>query len=103
MAIRPFGGRVMSSVRLQRKSDEQDESLQDSSLEEEREQDGTSVVLSIGTLEGNGITANDVSKLKEHGFYTVESVVYATQKHICSIKGISEAKADKVIIFVEFL
>ncbi|XP_023327714.1 DNA repair protein RAD51 homolog A [Eurytemora carolleeae] len=34
--------------------------------------------------------------LHEAGFYTVESVVYAPRKKLLDIKGISEAKAEKI-------
>ncbi|KFM82840.1 DNA repair protein RAD51-like protein, partial [Stegodyphus mimosarum] len=49
----------------------------------------------IKKLEGNGISANDIKKLEEAGFYTVESVAFAPKKELLAIKGISEAKADK--------
>lgn len=45
----------------------------------------------------NGITAGDIKKLQDAGFYTVESVAYATRRHLISVKGISEAKADKLL------
>lgn len=48
-------------------------------------------------IQRNGITAGDIKKLQEAGFYTVESVAYAPKKHLISIKGISEAKADKLL------
>jgi len=51
----------------------------------------------VTKLEGNGIVAADIKKLQESGFYTVESVAYATKKALSLIKGISEAKADKMI------
>ncbi|KAK0181983.1 hypothetical protein PV327_000158 [Microctonus hyperodae] len=51
----------------------------------------------ISSLEGNGITAGDISKLKDAGYYTVEAVAYTPKKHLLSIKGISEAKADKLL------
>jgi DNA repair protein RAD51 len=51
----------------------------------------------ITRLEGSGINATDVKKLMEAGFHTVESVAYATRKQLTSIKGISEAKADKLL------
>nr|ATL75357.1 RecA-like protein RAD51 [Diachasma muliebre] len=51
----------------------------------------------ITSLEGNGITAGDIAKLKEAGYYTVESVAYSPKKALLSIKGISEAKADKLL------
>ncbi|XP_065184012.1 DNA repair protein RAD51 homolog 1-like [Sycon ciliatum] len=52
--------------------------------------------LMIGKLEGNGISANDIKKLEEAGYHTVESVAYAPKKQLLAIKGISEAKADKI-------
>ncbi|KAJ8673832.1 hypothetical protein QAD02_005094 [Eretmocerus hayati] len=51
----------------------------------------------IKTLEGNGITAADIKKLEEAGYYTVESVAYTNKKTLMTIKGISEGKADKII------
>ncbi|XP_076165228.1 DNA repair protein RAD51 homolog A [Ptiloglossa arizonensis] len=51
----------------------------------------------IKTLERNGITAGDIKKLEEAGYYTVEAVAYAPKKHLIAIKGISEAKADKIL------
>jgi DNA repair protein RAD51 len=44
----------------------------------------------------DGISAQDVKKLHEAGLHTVEAVAYATKKDLCAIKGISEAKADKI-------
>jgi DNA repair protein RAD51 len=51
----------------------------------------------ITKLEGNGITAADCKKLKDAGFQTVESVAYATKKALILVRGITEAKADKLL------
>ncbi|KAH9630782.1 hypothetical protein HF086_001010 [Spodoptera exigua] len=51
----------------------------------------------ITKLEGNGITSGDIKKLEEAGYHTVESVAYAPKKWLITIKGISEAKADKIL------
>eukprot|EP00004_Rigifila_ramosa_P015476 TRINITY_DN3591_c0_g1_i1.p1 TRINITY_DN3591_c0_g1~~TRINITY_DN3591_c0_g1_i1.p1 ORF type:complete len:375 (+),score=122.41 TRINITY_DN3591_c0_g1_i1:60-1127(+) len=52
----------------------------------------------VSRLEGvAGITAADIKKLLEAGFHTVESVAYSTKKCLIAIKGISEAKADKLV------
>ncbi|KAF9284375.1 recombinase rad51 [Mortierella alpina] len=48
-------------------------------------------------LEECGIQAADIKKLKEAGFYTVESIAFTPKKALLTIKGISEAKADKII------
>ncbi|CAG0899231.1 unnamed protein product [Cyprideis torosa] len=51
----------------------------------------------IGRLEQHGISAADIKKLEEAGYHTVESVAFAPKKMLLSIKGISEAKADKIM------
>ncbi|KAL3875038.1 hypothetical protein ACJMK2_038015 [Sinanodonta woodiana] len=53
--------------------------------------------LLVGRLEANGISATDIKKLEEAGFYTVEAVAYAPKKNLLAVKGISEAKADKIM------
>ena len=53
--------------------------------------------LPLSRLEGSGVSATDIKKLSEAGFHTVESVAYSTRKVLCGIKGISEAKADKML------
>ena len=47
-------------------------------------------------LQSQGISVADVKKLGDAGYHTVESVAYAPKKALLSIKGISEAKADKI-------
>ena len=39
-----------------------------------------------------------MKKLEEAGFYTVEAVAFVPKKHLLAIKGISEAKADKIMV-----
>ena len=70
----------------------------------------------IAELEKHGINASDVKKLMDAGMYTVEAVgsvscrgvtvalpshssqvAYATKKSLLDVKGISEAKADKIV------
>ena len=50
----------------------------------------------VDELEGPGIAAGDLKKLKDAGYYTVESVAHATKKDLALIKGISDAKVDKL-------
>eukprot|EP00184_Porphyridium_aerugineum_P006950 CAMPEP_0184693914 /NCGR_PEP_ID=MMETSP0313-20130426/2016_1 /TAXON_ID=2792 /ORGANISM="Porphyridium aerugineum, Strain SAG 1380-2" /LENGTH=366 /DNA_ID=CAMNT_0027152089 /DNA_START=99 /DNA_END=1199 /DNA_ORIENTATION=- len=50
----------------------------------------------LALLTSKGISATDVKKLQEAGFYTVEAVAYATKKTLLAVKGISEAKAEKI-------
>ncbi|KAG2381652.1 hypothetical protein C9374_006036 [Naegleria lovaniensis] len=51
----------------------------------------------IDKLQDVGIGAADIKKLKEAGIYTVESIMMRTKKKLCSIKGLSEAKVDKIL------
>ncbi|KAI8071538.1 DNA repair protein RAD51, partial [Gongronella butleri] len=44
-----------------------------------------------------GVSSADIKKLKEHGYFTLESVAYAPRKNLLAIKGISEAKVDKIL------
>ncbi|CAI0448185.1 unnamed protein product, partial [Linum tenue] len=48
-------------------------------------------------LQESGIASIDVKKLKTAGFCTVESIAYSPRKELLQIKGISEAKVDKII------
>uniref|UniRef100_A0A1B6CDI5 DNA repair protein RAD51 homolog n=1 Tax=Clastoptera arizonana TaxID=38151 RepID=A0A1B6CDI5_9HEMI len=63
-------------------------------VEEEEEDFGPQL---IKKLESQGLSAGDVNKLREAGYHTVESVAFAPKKHLITIKGISEAKADKIL------
>ncbi|XP_016382297.1 DNA repair protein RAD51 homolog 1 [Sinocyclocheilus rhinocerous] len=51
----------------------------------------------ISRLEQCGISSSDIKKLEDGGFHTVEAVAYAPKKELLHIKGISEAKADKIL------
>eukprot|EP00163_Fabomonas_tropica_P004477 TRINITY_DN13951_c0_g2_i1.p1 TRINITY_DN13951_c0_g2~~TRINITY_DN13951_c0_g2_i1.p1 ORF type:complete len:268 (-),score=58.73 TRINITY_DN13951_c0_g2_i1:673-1476(-) len=53
--------------------------------------------LGIEKLEEVGISASDIKKLKEAGLFTVEAVAFATKKSLVAIKGVSDAKADKLL------
>merc|ERR1712117_143042 len=93
---------VMSATAQRSKSKAKDkavdvvaeESTSKAATEDDEDQFGP---LPISSLEQHGIGAADVKKLQEAGFNTVESVVYAPKKNLVDIKGISEAKADKII------
>ena len=65
--------------------------------EEFVEEDVQAGPLPVNRLEGQGISANDCKKLLDAGYHTVESVAYIPRKQLLAVKGISEAKADKII------
>jgi DNA repair protein RAD51 len=50
----------------------------------------------ISQLQNNGISIGDIKKLQEVGYHTIEAVAYATKKKLIEIRGISEAKAEKI-------
>jgi DNA repair protein RAD51 len=51
-----------------------------------------------------GIGNADLKKLQEAGFCTVESIAFAPRKTLLAVKGISDAKADKLAVsFLQFL
>jgi hypothetical protein len=45
-----------------------------------------------------GIGNADIKKLQEAGFCTVESIAFAPRKNLLAVKGISDAKADKLAV-----
>lgn len=50
----------------------------------------------IDKLQNMGINAADLNKLKVAGYCTVLSVVMATRKDLLNVKGISDAKIEKL-------
>jgi DNA repair protein RAD51 len=62
--------------------------------EEEMELDGPTP---IKALEEKGINAGDIKKLEEAGYHTVEAVAFTPKKMLINVKGLSEAKVDKII------
>lgn len=76
---------------MQREREQEQQDEQNVSMEE------NAGPLLISKLEEHGISANDVKKLQEAGFHTVESIAYTPKKALLAIKGISEAKADKIL------
>lgn len=71
---------------------------QNSQSEEEGAEYQTSAPLLVGKLQEAGIHANDIKKLTEAGFHTVESVAFTPKKNLVAIKGISDQKADKILV-----
>lgn len=70
-------------------------------MEKEGEEDVEDVeqtnFIEIEKLQEHGINAADIGKLKTSGFCTISSIVMATKKELCNIKGINEAKIDKIL------
>lgn len=51
----------------------------------------------LTSVQEYGISAQDTQKLAEAGLHTIEAVAFTPKKQLCTIKGISEAKADKIL------
>jgi DNA repair protein RAD51 len=71
---------------------------QNSQCEEGGDEYQTSAPLLVGKLQEAGVHPNDIKKLTEAGFHTVESVAFTPKKNLVAIKGISDQKADKILI-----
>ncbi|KND00769.1 DNA repair protein RAD51 [Spizellomyces punctatus DAOM BR117] len=65
--------------------------------EEMQEEEEMGMPLKISKLEEFGISSGDVAKLASAGYHTVEAIAYTPKKQLLAIKGISEAKADKIL------
>ena len=65
--------------------------------QEEEEEYQVSGPLLVDKLQEAGIHLQDIKKLTEAGFHTVEAVAYTSKKNLISIKGISEQKAEKIL------
>ncbi|KAM4021932.1 meiotic recombination protein DMC1/LIM15 homolog isoform 1-T1 [Anomaloglossus baeobatrachus] len=50
----------------------------------------------IDMLQKHGINVADIKKLKTVGICTVKGIQMTTKKTLCNIKGLSEAKVDKI-------
>ncbi|KAJ3573673.1 hypothetical protein NP233_g2293 [Leucocoprinus birnbaumii] len=53
--------------------------------------------LLVAKLQEAGIHPNDIKKLASAGLHTVEAVAFTPKKHLVTIKGISDQKADKIL------
>ena len=55
----------------------------------------------LDKLQEGGINSSDIQKLKYAGFNSLEAISYTAKKNLVLIKGLSEAKIDKIIKVVE--
>jgi len=62
----------------------------------EMEEDEVLPFKELDLLQNHGINGGDINKLKAHGLCTVLSCLMVTKKEMLSIKGITEAKAEKI-------
>jgi len=82
---------------MKRQREEADDQANKRKKEEDEEEEEEEVgPQPVDALEQHGIGTSDINKLKAGNFYTVPHVAMATMKLLTSIKGISEAKAEKI-------
>ena len=87
----------MSAVSEEKKEDEEYEENETQEMdEEEEEEEGPKSYLEIDTLQQQKISPADIKKLKEANYFTVESIAYTPKKQLLTIKGISDAKVEKL-------
>lgn len=53
--------------------------------------------IKIERLQDHGVNIKDIEKLQQAGLYTVEAVCYSTLKTLTQVKGITDAKAIKLL------
>nr|P37384.1 RecName: Full=Meiotic recombination protein DMC1 homolog [Lilium longiflorum]BAA04845.1 RAD51-like protein [Lilium longiflorum] len=63
---------------------------------QEAEEEEEDCFESIDKLISQGINAGDVKKLQDAGIYTCNGLMMHTKKNLTGIKGLSEAKVDKI-------
>lgn len=73
------------------------EEEQDSQMQEEEEEFDMDGPVMIDKLQEKGIAKGDIEKLRVAGLTTVESIAFTPKKTLICIKGLSEAKIDKII------
>lgn len=91
----------------QNKNNEQDCATDN---EEDSEMDTMKQIFqSIDGLQEFGINASDIGKLKDNGFATIGQLFQVSQRKLLQVKGISEAKLEKILaagakvkIFIKF-
>ncbi|KAJ9126972.1 hypothetical protein QFC24_001203 [Naganishia onofrii] len=57
---------------------------------------GRSYLQSVDELQQHGINVQDITKLKSAGICTILAVAQSTRKNLLKIKGLSEAKVEKL-------
>jgi DNA repair protein RAD51 len=65
--------------------------------EQNQENDNEPEYHPIEILQDSGINNNDIKKLVEAGFNSLESIAYTPKKNLVVIKGLSEIKVEKII------
>ncbi|XP_069700751.1 meiotic recombination protein DMC1/LIM15 homolog [Periplaneta americana] len=60
------------------------------------DEDEVSFFQDVDILQSHGINVADIKKMKSSGICTIKGIQMCTRKKLCSIKGFSEAKVEKI-------
>ncbi|XP_067997807.1 meiotic recombination protein DMC1/LIM15 homolog isoform X2 [Melanerpes formicivorus] len=73
-------------------------SMEDQVVQEEPgyQDDEESFFQDIDLLQKHGINVADIKKLKSVGICTIKGIQMTTRRALCNVKGLSEAKVDKI-------
>eukprot|EP00768_Dysnectes_brevis_P000784 gnl/Dysnectes_brevis/1179_a1316_2213.p1 GENE.gnl/Dysnectes_brevis/1179_a1316_2213~~gnl/Dysnectes_brevis/1179_a1316_2213.p1 ORF type:complete len:354 (+),score=93.27 gnl/Dysnectes_brevis/1179_a1316_2213:519-1580(+) len=71
--------------------------------EGQQEEAAQVIVRPLSELQSVGIGVADLKKLKDAGIYSVGAIKMTTRKHLVKIKGLSDAKIDKILAAVNKL
>lgn len=83
---------------------EEGEQQQEMEEQEQQEENGTTVQYNrLECLSDHGVASNDIQKLNDAGYYTVESIAHATIRKLADVKGLSENKVMKIKSIVKTL
>jgi DNA repair protein RAD51 len=90
---------AIKSKNIEEENEENGEENEEIVVEDEEEGEGEedNGPTSINELENHGISASDIKKLLTGNFFTVESLTMTPRKTLLAVKGISDAKADKIM------
>lgn len=66
-------------------------------VHEEEEEETLDEYVAIEKLAEVGVNAGDIKKAREAGYHTIQSLQMNHSKHLKDIKGLSEAKIDKLL------
>ncbi|VDM85941.1 unnamed protein product [Strongylus vulgaris] len=91
---------MAAQLSRQRASNAQEQNMAENAFEEmtNEQQDEQTSFIPIEKLEQAGVSSGDIKRLKEAGFNTVERIAHAMRSEIANVKGISEQKADKLLV-----
>ena len=68
----------------------------DVGMEADEEEEDDAFFQDIELLQNHGINVADLKKLKSVGVCTIKGAQMMTKRRLCAIKGLSEAKVDKI-------